>query len=322
MSSRSRDILDNIIYSPLWLAFHLLALLPLRALYVISDALWLLAYRIIRYRVSVVRQNLRESFPDKSPIELRRIERKCYRHLCDCFVETIKLLHISDNQMRRRCVITGADEVAATLMSGQSIAAYAAHFGNWEWLTSLVLWMPDDTRRHFIGQIYQPLENRWMDRFFLRLRYRFRTECVAKSDTFKVVTEVQRSADNRRSLIGYIADQHPYHNKGNRTIRFLNHDTAFLSGTEAIARRYGMAVFVFDMEPIKRGYYRVAMRRISTDAAQEKPNAITDAYAQWLEKRINQYPEQWLWTHKRWKRPVTEEPHVPVPLNNPINYDE
>lgn len=320
--TRRPSFIENVVYAPLWLALHALALLPFRLLYLISDALWLLVYGIVRYRVKVVRQNLSESFPDKSPEELRLIERKFYHHLCDYFVETIKLLHISDEQMRRRCVMENVDEVTSTLMSGRSIAVYAAHFGNWEWLTSIVLSMPEEARRHFIGQIYQPLNNRWMDRFFLKLRGRFRTTCVAKDDTLRTVASVQRSADGRRSLIGYIADQHPRHNAGNRIVQFLNHPTAFLSGTEAIARHFDMAVFVFDMVPTGRGYYRVTLRHLSADASAEQEGAITDAFALWLERRVNRYPEQWLWTHKRWKRPVTTAPEPPASLINPISYDE
>jgi KDO2-lipid IV(A) lauroyltransferase len=68
----------------------LLALLPLRCLYLISDFLFVLVYYAVRYRRKVVMENLCNSFPEKPEKERRQIARKFYRFLCDLFIENIK----------------------------------------------------------------------------------------------------------------------------------------------------------------------------------------------------------------------------------------
>ena len=87
-----------LIYS--WVKVH--ALLPMWALYILSDILYVLVYKVVRYRVKVVRQNMKASFPDKSDTELRRLEREFYHHFADYVVETIKLAHISLEELQRR----------------------------------------------------------------------------------------------------------------------------------------------------------------------------------------------------------------------------
>ena len=83
----------NIVYSPLWLGLHLLALLPFRVLFIISDLLCFVTADIVRYRRRLVEDNIRSSFPEKTEKEISKITKGFYRHFTDTFVETIKLLH-------------------------------------------------------------------------------------------------------------------------------------------------------------------------------------------------------------------------------------
>ena len=127
-----------------WLTYgtlYLLSLLPLRVHYIISDFIYLVVYHLVGYRVKLVRKNLADSFPEKSETELRRIERDFYRWFCDYLVETVKLLTISEKELKRRMVFKGTEIVDEVVESGQSCAVYLGHYCNWEWITSLPLWV-------------------------------------------------------------------------------------------------------------------------------------------------------------------------------------
>ena len=99
-----KETLQNILYSPLYVWFKLHAMLPLPILYGLSDILFFPLYHIVHYRRKLVQENLRNAFPDKDKKELKQLEKKFYHHFCDYIVETIKLMHISDEEMRRRMV--------------------------------------------------------------------------------------------------------------------------------------------------------------------------------------------------------------------------
>ena len=68
----------------------LFSLLPMWLHYCFSDLLYVIIYRIIRYRRTIVRKNLCNSFPEKSKKELRYIEHRFYAFFCDYIVENIK----------------------------------------------------------------------------------------------------------------------------------------------------------------------------------------------------------------------------------------
>ena len=145
--------------------WYVFSLLPLKVHYVFSDLIFWLLYKVVGYRKKVVRTNLTTSFPEKSEEELRRIERGVYHFLCDYLVETVKLMTMSREEMKRRMVFKNPEVMDEAVASGQSVALYLGHLCNWEWVSSTPLWVKPKT---WCGQIYHPLENKDFDRLFLK----------------------------------------------------------------------------------------------------------------------------------------------------------
>lgn len=297
---------ENILYAPLGAMLHLIALLPYRALYMISDCLYVLIYHLLKYRKRVVWGNLRESFPEKTDAEITTIMKKFYRFLTDYFLEAIKLLHVSDAEMRRRFVFHNTDIIDRCFDENRSIVIYAAHFGNWEMLPSVTLWSRHDFNDKVFSQVYRPLKNAWFDALFLKIRSRFNTFNFTKKSVFRDLIRLKR--DGKLSITGFMSDQHPSLNDDGYLTRFLNHDTAMITGTETLARRLDFAVLYFVPKRIKRGFYDCTIRIVSLNPKDEPENAITEKYTRMLEQQIREQPELWLWTHKRWKHKVTLNP--------------
>lgn len=272
------------------------ALLPFRVLYVLSDLLYLIVYKLIGYRLKVVRVNLKNSFPEKSDVELKDIERRFYHHLCDYFVETIKLLHISDKEAEKRIVFKNTDIVKDLMKDGNSGLMYLGHYGNWEWVPSLTRHFQDGEK---LGQIYRPLKNKAIDDIFLKIRSRFGSFGIAKDNTLREIVRLKRA--NERTLIGFMADQIPSARNIHYWTEFLNQDTAVFTGVERIAKQTGFAVTYLDITKIKRGYYSCEVKLISNNPKEEEEFAITERYVREIEKTILRDPAYWLWTHKRWK---------------------
>ena len=277
--------------------WYTLSLLPLRVLYVLSDLLYLLVSRIVRYRHRVIWNNLKTSFPEKTDQEIRRIEHDFYHYFCDYLVETIKMMTISERQLRQRMTFTGMEELNRVLSSGQSCAVYLGHVGNWEWITSLPFWVSSDVQ---CAQIYHPLENAASDKLFLKVRERLGARCIAMNDTLREVVRYRR--EGRTICVGYISDQKPHWVNIHHWVDFLNHDTPVLTGTERIVRSTGHAVFYADVTRKRRGYYNCDLQLITTDPKSTNEWELTDRYFSALEQTIRRDPAIWLWSHDRWKR--------------------
>ena len=297
-----RPNFDNLKYAPLSALLHGIAHLPFCILYRISDFLFVLLYYVIRYRKKVVKQNIDECFPEKSEKERNRIIHDFYRHLADTFVETIKLLHVSDEDMKRRIVFHNVEEMDKSIENGRSIVMYASHYCNWEWLSAITMWSRYGTDVMQFGQVYHPLENKWFDQFFLNLRSRFKSHSYPMKRVLRDLLAAKNN--NKVSITGFISDQHPHFRDQDDVIMFLNHYTAFITGAEVIAKKLDMDVLYFDVKKIKRGYYDCTIRVISRTPNSTEQYEITNTYARMLEQSILESPAEWLWTHKRWKRKV------------------
>lgn len=274
-----------------------LSLLPLWILYGISDFIYIFVYHIIKYRRPLVFKNMSDAFPEKTEEEIHAIERRFYHWFCDYLVETVKLFSISKQQLKRRMVFKGTDIVDSIVKDGQSCAVYLGHYCNWEWITSLPLWVTPEAQ---CGQIYHALENDRTDQILLSLRQRMGAICIPMAETLRRIIKYKQ--DGKQVVIGYISDQVPFWNNIHHWIDFLNHDTPVLTGTERLAKQTGHAVLYLDVTRPKRGYYVAEFKLITRAPKQMEDFAITDNYFQMLEASILRVPEFWLWTHNRWKR--------------------
>lgn len=277
-----------------WMLLH--ALLPFRLLFVLSDILYPIVYYVIKYRRKIVRKNLRNSFPDKSDDELKKIEKEFYHSFCDYIVETLKLLHISDKEMKERITFNNIDLVDDLLKDGNSCLMYLGHYCNWEWVTSITLMFDPKIQ---LAQIYKPLSNRALDKIFFDLRKRFGSVGIAKHDTLRKIIEMKRGGS--QTVIGFMADQTPTKNSIHYWTKFMNQDTPVFTGVERIAKQTGFAVTYLDMQKVGRGKYVCNVKLISRKPKEEPEFAITERYIREFEKTIERNPAYWLWTHNRWK---------------------
>lgn len=285
-------------------AFALLARLPWRVLYALADvAAWVL-HHVAGYRRGVARRNLAAAFPEMTRHERERILTRFYRNMADYAVETLKLAHVSDQEMRRRMQFVNIEIYDRLIDQGKFVATYLAHLFNWEWGTSVTRWLSHEVERDVVfAQVYRPLRNPLFDRLFLRLRSRFGSRSFTKTGAPRDLLRLR--AQGMPTVTGFLSDQKPSHRDFIHVSDFLNQPTAFITGTEQLARRLGMAAVYWDMEKVSRGHYRVTLRLMADDASATAPMELTEQYARLLEANIRRDPALWLWTHKRWKHPVT-----------------
>ncbi len=285
----------------LYYIIKLIGSIPFCMLYGLADALFVPFYYVVRYRRRIVRKNLTESFPDKSQREIVEIEKRFYHSFIYVALESCKLLTMSEEEMKRHMRFVNTEWVNALLADGGSVAIYLGHFGNWEWITSLALWLrPEATK----AQIYHTLRNKKMDRLMRQLRERMgHNVCVEMRDTVRFMVEAKQKSTP--TIIGFIADQSPKRRVAKYFIPFLNHNTPVLTGTEKTIKHFDYTPVFLRVKRTQRGFYEaefVPMLRVDeTDVKQVPDFELTNRYFAMLEAEITAHPELYLWTHNRFK---------------------
>jgi KDO2-lipid IV(A) lauroyltransferase len=266
----------------------------------------------VGYRKRVVKKNLAKAFPEKSDKERKEIERKFYRWLCDYFVETLKLLSVSDKTFLKHVRFEGFDVVEQCFAEGQDCAGILGHCGNWEYLSASDLGLTSwgfravdngskaTSKAAVCGLIYHPLSNKIFDRLFLEIRQAMRGVCVPKKDILRYLLNYRR--EGRKTLFGYIADQAPKWENIHLWLDFLNQETPVFTGAERILSKMNNAVFYIDAERPRRGQYVFTYKLMTREPSKMEHGELTRQYFKLLENSIRRNPSIYLWTHDRWKR--------------------
>lgn len=282
----------------LWLGARVFAAMPYWfKYYVVENLIFVLLRYCLRYRMKVVKTNLRNSFPEKDERELAVIRRRFYRTLAEIFVDTINLAGLTPEKGRSLLTVKGLEEQKERV-GGRDWIAMTAHFGCWEYCSFWGLFDPTQ----IVVAVYHPLRSRIVEAFYQRLRNGDYATTVAMKESLRFYLRNRAGGIGGRNLVmGLIADQNPPRRPDSRWFRFLNQDTIFFDGGEKLALRCQLPVYFVKMERLRRGRYEMSFELIYDGKEEVAEYEITQRYVRMLEAEIRRRPELWMWSHRRWK---------------------
>jgi len=283
-------------YSLLYVVAYLHAMLPFSVLYLLSDILFFGAYHLVRYRRRIVRRNLENAFPEKSQKQIVKLEKKFYHHLCDYFVETLKTLRLSDEEVRKRMKFENPEIINQLTAEGKSCILSLGHYGNWEWVPSICMYLQPGVKP---GLVYKELHSKAFDRLFLKIRSRFSPRPIEMRSIYRKMIKFQQAGE--KMVVGFLADQRPPRYPDQYWTTFLRQDTLVQTGMGKIAKLLACAIVYLDVTKVKRGHYVGRFFVITPDASLEPEFVIMERYIRKLEETVLKEPAYYLWSHNRWK---------------------
>ncbi len=272
----------------------IISILPFRVFYWFSDLVYVLVYYAVGYRKKIVRYNLSIALPHLTEPERLIIEKKFYRHMCDMFLEMIKTMSISSEEMKKRFKITNIELLKEYEQKNKSIILLASHFASWEWLLSI----NESTSFKCYG-VYKKINNKYFDAKVRAIRSKFKSELVTTDKTIALINENEKNGIV--SLYGLASDQSPQIHKTFHWQEFMGIEVPVHTGAEMLAKRYDLEVVFAKVKKVKRGFYEATFVPICEAPKTIPDYGITDAYLKEVEKQILEAPEYYFWTHKRWK---------------------
>lgn len=268
------------------------SLLPWFVIYLISDVFFVIIYHVLGYRKKVVFHNLNIAFPEKTAAEKEKIAQEFYSNLIDTFLEMIKLISISKEELNKRlqCNYSVINQLHKT---GQNVQLHGGHFFNWEFIN---LGLCVNIKYPLIG-VYERLTNKAMNKIILKMRGKFGTILI---HTYDFKTRFHDFTRNGYAL-GLAADQNPGKLKNAVWLPFFNKMTPFVNGPEKGAKLKNTAIVFGNFYKLKRGYYQCDLKLYTTEPTSLPEGQITKDYRDFIENCIKERPANYLWSHRRWK---------------------
>ena len=268
--------------------------LPLRILYGFSDVIFLFSYHIIGYRRKVVLENLQNSFPKKTAEEIKKIEKKFYINFCDYIVETFRSFTISSTELRVRVQHLNQDVFHEAKHENKNVILLAGHIFNWEWYNTLAMLVPQ--KNSF--PVYRKVQNGFWEDRIKGLRNRFGNNALEAKE---VIRHIFRNPNDGNSIYMFVADQTPHVSEVTYGLNFLNQKTPAFVGYDKLSTRMDLAFVFCEMKKVKRGYYQINYHRINPEKEKFVEHEVVKKFYQLLENTIQKRPDNYLWSHRRWK---------------------
>ena len=263
---------------------------------VIRILIYILLYKILQYRTTIVRINLMTAFSNKSSYELKQIEKQFYKYFSVLITQIIQSYTFNSKQVKKHIWLHhDAKQLIWELeKTNKPIFVVTSHFGNWE---LSVLLTALETKYQTYG-VYQKLSNPIIDEFVKKNRAKFGIQLVETKFIKNNFSELAKS----RSMFCFVADQTPVVIDKATQVNFFGIETPFYSGYAQLAQQADAIILYATIQPINNTHFEIKLNEITQNASTESLEKIVTAFADNLEQAIRKQPAYWLWTHRRWKR--------------------
>ena len=279
----------------IYIILKIFSFLPFVVLYAFADLLFIINYYLIGYRKKVVMDNLNIAFPEKSLKEKKEISRKFFRNFSDFIVESIKTFSMSHESFQKRYHFVNIEEISNFVVkSNRGAVIYATHQFNWEWMIYVSTYLPSNSKAYIS---YTPLSNKTLNYLIKKNRERFGLRLASARDFVKTI---QNTDKDELSISGLISDQSPKANYKFRT-NFFGKNVPAYTGAENIATKFKHSYWFLNVIKVKRGHYDVKFEFMAEDTSKYETGELTRLSIAKSEDLIRSQPENYMWTHRRWK---------------------
>ena len=261
-----------------------------------------LCYSMLGPQRRIVERNLEIAFGDAlSPDRQREIARESFRNLAKSALEFARLPYITTEELLEVTTFEGGEHLRDALEQKRGVLCYTGHFGNWELMAARAAY-----EGYPLTVIARNLHNSYVNRRVSETRRKVGMKVLLYGSAIRDGIRALRNND----LLAILADQDA--GADALFVPFLGTLAASVAGPAIIARRTGAPVIPgFDVRG-PDGRHRVIIQPplelqqtddIDADTWENTRRMIAS-----VESMIRQYPEQWLWQHKRWRTRPPDDP--------------
>ena len=176
----------------------------------------------------------------------------------------------------------------------KNVILLAGHIFNWEWFNAFATVVPQE--KSF--PVYRKVQSSFWEQKVKEIRNRFGNHALEAKE---VIRHIFKNANDGNSVYMFVADQTPHVSEVTYGLNFLHQKTPAFVGYDKLSTRMDLAFVYCEMKKVKRGYYQINYYRIYPDGEKFVEYEVVKKFHKLLENTINKRPDNYLWSHRRWK---------------------
>ncbi len=289
---RFQDIGQYAAYVAVRLFIAFVQALPMEMCHSVTRGLAFLCNDILGVRRKVVRDNLRQAFPELSDAQRHQLSRGMWQHL---FLFIVELAHaprkIHDTNWRNYVRLVRPEQLLDALLADRPVTIVSGHFGNFELAGYIIglLGFPTHT-------VARKLDNPYLDRFINRFRGVTGQYMIPKKGGFDQILEVM----NNQGTMTFLADQHA--GEKGCWVDFFGREASTHKAIALLAIQHDSPVAVgYAIRGAQPLQYSLQLEGITEPREHAGVKELTTWYTNRIEDAIRRAPDQYWWLHRRWK---------------------
>lgn len=289
---RFQDIGQYTAYVAVRLFIAFVQALPMEMCHSVTRGLAFLCNDILGVRRKVVRDNLRQAFPELSDAQRHQLSRGMWQHL---FLFIVELAHaprkIHDTNWRNYVRLVRPEQLLDALLADRPVTIVSGHFGNFELAGYIIglLGFPTHT-------VARKLDNPYLDRFINRFRGVTGQYMIPKKGGFDQILEVM----NNQGTMTFLADQHA--GEKGCWVDFFGREASTHKAIALLAIQHDSPVAVgYAIRGAQPLQYSLQLEGITAPREHAGVKELTTWYTNRIEDAIRRAPDQYWWLHRRWK---------------------
>lgn len=287
-----QNILEYILFVSFSCLFRILGLTISRKF---ASVLTVIFYYLIPIRKQVTKENLKHAFPDYSDKKIDQIAYNSYKSFLITFVEILYLPWLTLEQIKKIISFENIQLIKQLYDKQNGVILMSGHFGNWEYIAT----SGAANLNLKFSVVVKPQRNQFVDRWMNKARTKWNNEVVPLGLSIRNIYSVLAN----KGIIAMVADQRGP--EESIKLEFFGRKTSVYTGPAVLSIKTN-APIVYSLAVRQKDYsYKAKVTEISREDLpedyDEKVKVLSERILRYLEDYIKEYPEQWLWMHRRWK---------------------
>ena len=239
----------------------------------------------------LIRENIKKALPQLNNEEIKKINKQMWNNYGRIFSEYMFLKNFRYNLNQSNITIYGQEILDEIKKSNTPVIFVSGHFSNFELMA-----MQIEKSGIKLAAIYRPLNNKFLNTIMERIRKKY----ICKEQIKKGISGVRDIVKfyKKNYSTALMIDQRV--SEGIK-VNFFKHKALTTTIPAQLVKKYKMPIVPVFIERFENIKFKITVQKpiyFSDDASIEN---ITSKLNEVLEKMIISKPEQWIWSHNRWK---------------------
>ena len=239
----------------------------------------------------LIHENIKKAFPNETQDKIIKITNEMWDNYGRIFAEYMFIKKFRQNRSKKNIIIEGQEILNKIRDKGTPVVFVSGHFSNFELMA-----MQIEKSGINLSTIYRPLNNFFLNHLMEKIRKNFICKKQIKKGMGGMRELIKLHKKNYSTAL--MIDQRV--TEGIKSI-FFNHEAFTTTIPAQLVKKFGVSIVPIYIERFEEIKFKMIVYEPIYFTKDSSVKIITDKLNKILEKMILKNPEQWIWSHNRWK---------------------